>query len=177
MANTQRNFMLIQYKFQLNIIFLLCKALWNFHRVKSLLNILGEQWNFQGDIISSRFKPWLGMTIMVFTAGSQRDQTQPGEWIRSKLLCFVNPAVPKERGESNSFRTSTIFRSGMGLVLDPRWYAAITGSLYHTHRHTVACVYTYTPSTPMYTHTHYISVSHTETPICSHTHGQLCEIP
>lgn len=159
MANTQQNIMLIQYQFQLNIIFLLFKALWNFHRVKSLLNILGEQWNFQGDIIRSRFKPWLGMTIMAFTACSQRDQTQPGEWIRSKLLCFVNPAVPKERGESNSPRTSTIFRSGMGLVLDPRWYAAITGSLYRTHTHTHTQTYsrpsihTYSLNTHVHTHT------------------------
>ena len=59
------------------------------------------------------------MTIMVFTAGSQRTQTEPGEWIRSKLLCYVNPAVPEERGMSDLFGTSTIFKSGVGLVLDP----------------------------------------------------------
>lgn len=79
-----------------------CEVKWNLYRLKSSLDILREQRNFQVDIISSRYKPGLGMTIMVFTAGSQRDQIQPGELIRSTLLCFANPAVSGERGKSDS---------------------------------------------------------------------------
>ena len=117
-------------------------------------------------------KPGLGLTIMVFTAGSQRDHTQPGAWIRSKLLCCMNPAVPKERGKSNCLRTSAIFRSGMGLVLDPRWYAAITAFLYRAHAQTCSRLWmrmyslTHTHAhthTHTHTDTHYLSVSYRNT--------------
>lgn len=165
------NIMLLQYHLQVNIIFWHSEVQYNFHR--------SSRGN-RPDIMSSRYKPGLGMTITAVTAGSQGVQTEPGEWITSSLLCFVNPAVSKERGSSNLLRTSTTFRNGMGLVLDPRWYVVITGSLYHTHTHT--CTLTsadtqlpvYTPSLPMYTHTGFHAEMTTYVHIC--THGQLCEI-
>lgn len=168
--------MLIQYQFHLNITFLLCKVLRDFTRLKAYWTSWGNSGTSKVMLSAlgiNQYLVWLSWfsqqahkeTKLNLESGS--DPSCCVLWIQLCLKWEVSQ-TPQNKQHIQGWHGSCA--RSLLICSDNRFPSSYT----HIHRHTVARVYTHTPSPTKSTH---IFLSLIQKHPHAHTHGQLCGIP